>query len=63
MYLALRCQRCGDVIGTYEPMIVLKNGEAQETSKLADPNAASERSERYHRDCFIAGHGTDDVHI
>lgn len=53
MDLALRCQRCGDVIGAYEPMIVLEDGDARETSKAADPKAASERGEHYHRDCYL----------
>ena len=62
MDLALRCRRCGDVIGTYEPMIVLENGNARETSKAADPKAASEWSEHYHRDCYIADQPAGDVH-
>jgi hypothetical protein len=58
---ALRCQRCGDVIGTYEPMIVLNDGAMHETSTAANPNLASERGEHYHRACFAQLHGEHDA--
>jgi len=62
MDLALRCQRCGDVIGTYEPMIVLEDGDARETSKVADQKATSEWSEYYHHACYLADRSAGDVH-
>jgi hypothetical protein len=63
MNLALRCQRCGDVIGSYEPMILLESGGVRETSRAAEPKAASPCSEHYHRDCYIAEQPVGDVHI
>jgi hypothetical protein len=32
----LRCQDCEDVIGVYEPMIVLIDGQARSTSRAAE---------------------------
>jgi hypothetical protein len=46
------CGHCGDVIGVYEPLVVLLEGEARETSRAADPQLAAERGEHYHRDCY-----------
>jgi hypothetical protein len=54
---ALRCQRCGDVIGTYEPMIVLSDGARHETSLAASPKLAGEGAEHYHSACFAQLHG------
>lgn len=45
------CERCGDVIGIYEPTIVV-DGEPRETSRAAEPELARLPGERYHRDCF-----------
>jgi hypothetical protein len=36
MARVLRCEHCGDVIGVYEPMIVLHDGRARVTSKAAE---------------------------
>jgi hypothetical protein len=58
---ALRCQRCGDVIGTYEPMIVLSDGAMHETSRAASPKLAGEGAEHYHRACFAQLHGELDA--
>jgi hypothetical protein len=35
----LRCQQCGEVIGTYEPYFVIVDGQPQERSLLASPPA------------------------
>lgn len=37
--MTLRCERCGDVIGVYEPMIVLRDGQPHTTSKAAEQKA------------------------
>ncbi len=47
------CAHCGDVIGVYEPMVVVIDGQAQETSQAA----ISELTEvagaiYYHRACY-----------
>lgn len=44
------CQDCGEVIGVYEPSIVLREGEAQETSRAAQDGQLC--GELYHRDCY-----------
>jgi hypothetical protein len=54
VYRLLRCHRCGDQIGVYEPLLTLVNGRAYETSRIADPQAAASFSECYHRECFKA---------
>lgn len=61
MDLVLRCKRCGDVIGTYEPIVVFENGEVRETSKAAERDAAREWTEPYHRDCYIADQTAGDA--
>ena len=49
---ALRCRRCGDVIGVYEPLILLVDGAALETSRAAAREGPPLTVECYHRDCF-----------
>ena len=44
----LRCRRCRDVIGVYEPMVVLAEGEARETSVL-DEELQGPLGDCYHR--------------
>jgi len=48
---ALVCDRCGDVIGIYEPTVVV-DGEPRETSRAAEPDLAERPGERYHRACY-----------
>jgi len=43
------CQWCGEVIGSYEPIIVLVGGEAHETSLLA---ADAPVGDIYHAPCY-----------
>jgi hypothetical protein len=49
----LRCQHCGDLIGVYEPLIVLHDDRVRETSQAAEhllgsiPDAVC-----FHRACF-----------
>jgi len=50
---ALVCDRCGDIIGIYEPTVVV-DGEPRETSRAAEPDLAARPGERYHRACFAA---------
>jgi hypothetical protein len=50
----LRCARCGDVIGAYEPLVVLEAGGARQTSCAAEPQLALDDGERYHRACYDA---------
>ena len=48
---APRCRRCRDVIGAYEPMILLLDGTARETSRAAEPDVDG-RGDRYHGHCY-----------
>jgi hypothetical protein len=52
--MILRCEHCEDVIGAYEPMmIVLNNGQARVTSKAAEQAGASGfPGECYHAACY-----------
>jgi len=51
----LRCERCGDVIGVYEPMVLvsLEGGWSLRTSLVATPDAAA-RGLAYHPDCHAS---------
>jgi hypothetical protein len=51
---ALRCSRCGDVIGIYEPIIVVEAHEHRQTSAAAEPQVSRHRGEHYHRACYRA---------
>jgi len=46
-----RCRRCGDVIGVYEPMILLLEGTVRETSRAAEPDADAD-GDSYHGACY-----------
>jgi hypothetical protein len=48
----LHCRHCGEVIGVYEPLIVLSDGRAVESSRALDPHLCDEDAEYYHRACF-----------
>jgi hypothetical protein len=52
IHLPLRCTRCGDVIGVYEPLVILTDGDGKvhETSLAAQPDL-SPHGEYYHRAC------------
>lgn len=50
--MPVTCARCGDVLGVYEPIVVSDAGAARETSRAAEPDAASAGGELYHRDCY-----------
>jgi hypothetical protein len=47
----LRCAHCGDVIGAYEPMIVILDGEAHATSRSAEQSRGT-GGEHYHQGCY-----------
>ena len=48
----MRCARCGDVIGFYEPL-VYSSGQSRSTSAAAEPQIGSEPGERFHRGCYL----------
>jgi hypothetical protein len=53
MSKALRCRRCDEVIGAYEPLVVLVDGQARETSRAAEPDLQGSAGECYHGACFL----------
>lgn len=55
----LRCQRCGDVIGVYEPLIVLVGGLPRQTSRAREPDAGSSGADCYHQACYANGRDED----
>jgi hypothetical protein len=57
----LRCLHCGDVIGVYEPMIVLFGGQARTTSRAAEREAVAPGRECYHEACYTQADGADPV--
>jgi hypothetical protein len=48
----MRCSACGDVIGSYEPLVLLGAGGARETSAAAEPDIRDAQGEYYHRNCY-----------
>jgi hypothetical protein len=46
------CRDCGDVIGAYEPMVVLTDGLARSTSRAAEPKDERLVGECYHGACY-----------
>ena len=46
-----RCARCGEVIGVYEPAVIVLEGAYFVTSRAAEPDAVDKAPERYHRAC------------
>ena len=53
MAAKIRCHHCDEVIGVYEPVIVVVSGEVRETSRAADPEMYAEPGEHYHRVCYF----------
>ena len=51
----LRCTRCDDVIGVYEPMVVVRWGdEARESSCAAEAALPLAGAEHFHSACYAA---------
>jgi hypothetical protein len=55
----LRCDLCSDVIGVYEPLIVLIDGQVVETSRAAYQHAGALGEGCYHRTCYARRHDSD----
>ena len=52
------CRHCRDVIGAYEPMVVLLDGETLLTSRAASDGTVPHDARRYHETCFaLVGDG------
>jgi hypothetical protein len=48
----LRCRHCGDVIGVYEPMVVISRGVPVRTSAAARKDDATLLGDPFHSQCF-----------
>jgi hypothetical protein len=55
---APRCKHCGDVIGAYEPMVVIDAGRPRGTSRAAEDGALLEES--YHEACYLQARSGED---
>ena len=54
-----RCRHCKDVIGVYEPIVVVRDGDPRRTSRAAEQDLASDISECYHSACYSEAHCED----
>jgi hypothetical protein len=52
----MRCGHCGDVIGVYEPLVLLDGGEPRTTSAAAEPQIGDEPGVLFHRACYAESH-------
>jgi hypothetical protein len=51
---ALHCGDCGELIGVYEPVIVVSSGAARETSHAAEPTLRPGEGQHFHQACYLA---------
>jgi hypothetical protein len=56
MNRVLTCWHCQDVIGVYEPMIVLSAGQVRTTSRALEHDLDPAIDECYHHDCYASAH-------
>jgi hypothetical protein len=49
-----RCTRCGEVIGVYEPLVIVEGGGPRDSSLAAEPALAGASAKLYHRSCHAA---------
>ncbi len=47
-----RCARCGDVIGVYEPVVLLEGQNERLSSRLVEPQLDQPTGEIYHEACW-----------
>jgi hypothetical protein len=57
----LRCRHCDDVIGVYEPIVVVRDGIPVCTSRAAAESGQLSGKRCFHADCFAAGGPPADV--
>jgi hypothetical protein len=53
-----RCRHCGDVIGVYEPMILVSSEGGRETSLAAEPQLDATGCTCFHAPCFASDGAT-----
>ena len=47
------CDHCAEVIGVYEPLILVRGDEIRETSRAAEPKLLAQPGDHYHRTCYL----------
>ncbi len=47
-----RCPRCGDIVGVYEPSMLVTERRPEPVWTAADPPGAGRVSATYHRACY-----------
>jgi hypothetical protein len=52
------CDHCAEVIGVYEPVVLVIDGKARVTSQAAEPTISSVPGERYHHACYVERFGS-----
>jgi hypothetical protein len=55
----LRCRHCEDVIGAYEPMVIITHHGPLETSLAADPALYETEHPCFHRVCYAQANALD----
>jgi hypothetical protein len=61
MSRASRCISCHDVIGVYEPMVVVDHAGVRRTSRAAEPGGQQAGEARYHGACYERSGGAFDA--
>jgi hypothetical protein len=46
------CDHCKEVIGVYEPLVKVTDGQVHEGSRALEPTSSGGEGEHYHRACF-----------
>ena len=47
-----RCERCGDEISVYDPLVHVAGKTARRTSRAAEPDIAKPAARIYHDECY-----------
>ncbi len=55
----MECKHCGELIGVYEPMFVVTEAQARETSPAAEQGLGEMLGDCYHDGCYWEVHGED----
>ncbi len=50
----LRCRHCRDLIGVYEPLVVVRDGVPVRTSRAAAASEPLEGESCFHAECFAS---------
>ena len=48
----MKCEHCGDVIGVYEPLVLLNDGCVRTTSAAAEPHLGEMPGVLFHSACY-----------